>query len=857
MVPKQRQERKQECPEQRKPDDAYPETLSVQSWVSRVEVITADVGIPEQQAKQLEPDDNYPEVPGLQTRFSHVEVIATSPEALVPAEVAVVPVQEVSVAVIDHRNSVHGVHDRGKPSDTIPVHLLHNVQGVPNVLSLRNKENVNKVIPTLNPEAAQFVMRDPDMVHGGKLAPDLAVDWAQVQRVQAGGEGDPISIEDNAWAQDFVATQKSSRPFSTAEPVLPFQLADDISDLMGIAPKQVTKVNSLQDVLVKIPGKNFIDKALPAPKHQLVPLAGFTPDYFVAMHNIVAAPGIRGDGTMYSKFTPNHLGARVTLPHVKLNVDRWRYHLTGYENIELVQYIEYGFPLGLQSSPELESATRNHGSSYSWYGYVDKFVCKEVSIGGMTGPFKKAPWWNTIVSPLMTAHKKPRSRRTVFDATFGDKSLNNATPTDTYLGQPCQYTFPKIEDYRLMILVAGKGSFMWKKDLSRFFLQLPIDPVEYNKVAIVWRGLLFFFLGLAFGLRHSGLNGQRITDAVSWIHRRLGLECGDGGNFSCCNYVDDIGGVEPTKARAEQSFKKLKELLEDLGLDESKDKSERPTTKITYLGVQFDSQAMTMSVPPEKLTEIKADIRLWLRKTTISKRELQSILGKLFWVAKVVKYSRAFMGRLLAQLRAISGIPDHKKVKLLDESRKDIMWWAEYLEKFNGINLIINDDPIPLSYEQLLDSPFDICAGDATPTGGGAWHGEEYWSEMLSKLLQDPYPFERILGHHSFSQDVGDTWTGRCVVIYCDNDAVVETIHKRKPKDPALLSLLREFLFVVVTKKFYPVVRKIGTHENELADFVSRRFDPEAAAKKFKNAGLSTMKLVKPKTRYFELSAKW
>ena len=103
----------------------------------------------------------------------------------------------------------------------------------------------------------------------------------------------------------------------------------------------------------------------------------------------------------------------------------------------------------------------------------------------------------------------------------------------------------------------------------------------------------------------------------------------------------------------------------------------------------------------------------------------------------------------------------------------------------------------------------------------------------------------------------GPTWTGRCMVMYCDNDAVVETVQKKKPKDTAMLSLLREFLFVVVSNKFYPVVRKIGTKENELADFVSRRFDPEAAATIFSKAGLNNMQLVKPKTRYFDLTAKW
>jgi len=90
-------------------------------------------------------------------------------------------------------------------------------------------------------------------------------------------------------------------------------------------------------------------------------------------------------------------------------------------------------------------------------------------------------------------------------------------------------------------------------------------------------------------------------------------------------------------------------LFADLGLDESLKKAEEPTHQMVYLGVMFDSVAMEMRVPPEKLAEIKAEIKLWTKKTTITKKNLQSLLGKLFWVAKVVKFARIFMGRLLQQ----------------------------------------------------------------------------------------------------------------------------------------------------------------------------------------------------------------
>ena len=185
--------------------------------------------------------------------------------------------------------------------------------------------------------------------------------------------------------------------------------------------------------------------------------------------------------------------------------------------------MEFGFPLGLVT-PDLSPSLRNHGSSYQYFPHIDKFVVNEIKCSGLTGPFGAAPWTDLMLSPLMTAPKKPKSRRPVFDASFGDGSLNNSTPGEHYLGTPTQYTYPKIDDFKKIVLACGPGSFMWKRDLHRFFLQIPLDPTEYRHVGFVWRGLFFFFVCLMFGLRHSGLQGQRITDALSWIHRQQGLD---------------------------------------------------------------------------------------------------------------------------------------------------------------------------------------------------------------------------------------------------------------------------------------------------------------------------------------------
>ena len=53
---------------------------------------------------------------------------------------------------------------------------------------------------------------------------------------------------------------------------------------------------------------------------------------------------------------------------------------------------------------------------------------------------------------------------------------------------------------------------------------LPVDPTEYQYKGAVWRGLFFFFSALMFGLRHSGLQRQKVSYALAWIHRNQGLE---------------------------------------------------------------------------------------------------------------------------------------------------------------------------------------------------------------------------------------------------------------------------------------------------------------------------------------------
>ena len=711
----------------------------------------------------------------------------------------------------------------------------------------------------LDPLAQKFTpLTTGNTVRGQGL--DIVDTQAGIMNTVSQLDGDPLAKWLSGDTRKKVPVNKWKKASPGEEPLLPLLpfMEDPELTFFPKPAEPVIRSGNLSVLEVKIPGATFLDKVLPPPATALVPNPNHSPSHFVTLGNLVAASGYDGAGFCYPAGTPNFLGARIPLTHTSLKIDRWRQHLIGYEDAHLCQFLTYGFPLGLQKKPEIVSCTRNHGSSYNFYPHIDKFVRGEIMKNGLTGPFLESPWVDLTCAPLMTAAKKPDGRRAVYDATFGEKSINNATPSDVYLGQPCVYTFPKINDFRLMILKCGRNSFMFKRDLERYYLQLPLCPSEYHRVAFVWRGLMFFFIALMFGLRHSGLQGQRTTDAVAWIHRKSGLDSPEEQEYNVCNYSDDMGGAESSLERAKRSFLGLKFLFSDLGLSESVPKASPPSRQMVFLGVHFDTEKMEMSVPPDKLSELKAEIDRWARKTTITKRELQSLLGRLFWVAKVVRFARIFMGRLLAQLRTMSGRMDHEKVKLEEQTRKDLLWWSKFLRSFNGVSIIMNEEAIPLSLDQLLDTTERVCAGDATPTGIGAWHNHEYWSQLVPSHLQGlPIHLLEFWAVIVSCKVWGEHWGGKVIQIFTDNDPVADVISNEKPKDPEMLKLLREFIYIVCEKKFIPVLRKISSKDNALADHISRRFDEESAREVFRKHGLTDMKLVAAPDTFFRTNAPW
>ena len=121
------------------------------------------------------------------------------------------------------------------------------------------------------------------------------------------------------------------------------------------------------------------------------------------------------------------------------------------------------------------------------------------------------------------------------------------------------------------------------------------------------------------------------------------------------------------------------------GVPIAKDKTVEPTTRLTFLGIEFDTVGMTMRLPQDKLTELQRRIHETLHTSKTTLRDLQSIIGLLNFASQVVASGRAFIRRLIAATIGVKR-PKHK-IRVTSGMRLDLVTWLEFLNHYNGITL--------------------------------------------------------------------------------------------------------------------------------------------------------------------------
>ena len=297
---------------------------------------------------------------------------------------------------------------------------------------------------------------------------------------------------------------------------------------------------------------------------------------------------------------------------------------------------------------------------------------------------------------------------------------------------------------------------------------------------------------------------QRTFEAISWIHGREG--------FLSRPYLDDFGGAEKTFQEAEAALEKLQEIMRQLGVDEATHKVCGPAQQLVWLGLLYDSVEMKISVPPEKLSEIMVLLQGWEGKRRATRREMQSLLGTLQFVASVSPPTHVFTNRMLMNLREA---PQRGTETLSWGFKRDLKFFLDLLPHFNGVKVV---NKAEIDYQESLE--LDACL-----TGCGACTTRKYYAEQFPQRILDA---GHSIAHLELLNVVialkvwREDWAGRKVKIFCDNSNACCAVQSGRSKDMFMQDCVREVFFVCAVADIELLLLHRPGRQMQRADALSR-----------------------------------
>ena len=354
----------------------------------------------------------------------------------------------------------------------------------------------------------------------------------------------------------------------------------------------------------------------------------------------------------------------------------------------------------------------------------------------------------------------------------------------------------------------GRGTLLAKIDLKQAFRQCPVRPADWHLLGLHWQGQYYFDKCLPFGLRSSPFLFDTLASALEYIFTH------HLHNPNIIHYLDDflIAGP-PHNCTCLSTFTGVEALCDLLGVATKAEKRTPPSTLITFLGIQIDTVAQILTLPPDKLASLLQELKTFSTLHRCTKRALLSLIGKLAFAAKVTPAGRIFLRRLIDASTRAQFL--HHHVRISPAVKADIHWWLQFATDWNGKGFFLDHSWTPSPAFQLFT--------DASDHGYGA-----YWAgRWLSGSWSLPQRRRDIQWRELYAVLVAATawgahWARKRLLVHCDNQAVVHIWHTGTTKHKALMCLVRALFYVAASNNFTVLLQHIAGVDNGIADALSR-----------------------------------
>ncbi|KAM4748826.1 uncharacterized protein WCC33_006225 [Rhinophrynus dorsalis] len=301
----------------------------------------------------------------------------------------------------------------------------------------------------------------------------------------------------------------------------------------------------------------------------------------------------------------------------------------------------------------------------------------------------------------------------------------------------------------------------------------------------------------------------------SFIHWSLVTRAGVA---TVAHYLDDfllIGGASSMACL--RLLEKLIALLNYLGVPVAKDKTVLLCTRLSYLGIEIDTEERKCRLPAKKVEKAR---RLVGQAKLASKLELckvQELLGVLNFACRVIPMGRIFSRRWE---RATAGVfKRHFKIRVTRQLKEDLEVWDSFLKDFNGLCLWLG--PVQANNELQL---FTDAAG-AVGFGAyleGRWCAQcwpvQWVQRGLTKNLTFLQLFPIVVAIELWWRELGN----RSVTFWSDNLGVVQAVNNLSSGSLPVVRLLRKLVLGCMRHNIQFKAIHVPGANNGIADALSR-----------------------------------
>ena len=372
--------------------------------------------------------------------------------------------------------------------------------------------------------------------------------------------------------------------------------------------------------------------------------------------------------------------------------------------------------------------------------------------------------------------------------------------------------------------------------------------IRFNALHSVWdilsrlhNGRMLLFLHRTRALRVHSVQNVRRLDESGFFDRLLELKLESG----CClkmiseAYVDDFMFIlPPHHLRAHQLFTDSCSFIDETGFIEEQKKREEISTVMEFLGIEYDTEEMTMAIPQVKRDRMMRMLVRGLLAGAVTIEQYESLVGKLSYAAQLIWPAKAFLRRMRNRLQqAINQYGRNQHwIILTDWERKDWNWWIKYLNVLMKVSILTRWNPVMPTNEIYVDGATNGSRLTGWCPGIGVWY-QGHWISMkvppqfLTAFTAHDADYEKLyaIPHFEMLSVVLALHTLLPILprpgsfmLRTDSMEVASALTNKSTKDEFLMDAVRWITMWAVTNHMHFHITYVHTKTNVIADHLSR-----------------------------------